>query len=285
MATSTLGEVSERTVLQQENTEHRDLGIPVRQRRWPKALGFLNPVVWLPLVVMLIVLGLLWQWGAHSMPYLLPQLGDVADSLSEETSYYIENALTTLAESLAGLAIAFIVAFVLAILTNEILTVRRAVMPVAVVLNVTPVVAIAPALVTAFGFGPTPKIVITAIICFFPLLINIAAGLRSVPEPVLQVYQTINASRLETLVHLRIPSALPFTFAALRIAFPLSIVGAVVAELTAAGSTKGLGTVISTASTMNQLPVVYASIFILAIMGVLLLAVITLIEKRALRNR
>jgi NitT/TauT family transport system permease protein len=232
---------------------------------------------------MLAVLGGLWQWGARSMPYLLPPLSSVGDSLSGNLSYYARNAGITLGEAVAGLTMSFVAAFVLAVLVSEVPAVRRAVMPIAVVLNVTPLVAIAPVLVVAFGFGPAPKIIITALFCFFPILINTAVGLRSLPLPVLQVYQTMKASRLELLVHLRIPYALPYVFAALRIVTPLSIIGAVVAELSASGSIGGLGSVISVASSMNQLAVVYAAIFVLAVMGVLLTLVITLAERRALR--
>jgi NitT/TauT family transport system permease protein len=246
-------------------------------------LGWARPAIWLPLVVMLAVLGVAWQWGAKSWPFLLPPLSSVGDSLVAHITYYLKNAGITLAESVSGLAIGFAVAFVLAVLISEMPAARRAIMPIAVVLNVTPLVAIAPALVVAFGFGPAPKLVITALICFFPILINTATGLRSVPTQMLQVYATINASRLELLLHLRVPNALPYIFAALRITFPLSVIGAVVAELSAAGSAGGLGTVISTASSMNQLPVVYASIFILAIMGAGLLLVVTVVERRALR--
>ncbi|WP_022907961.1 ABC transporter permease [Curtobacterium sp. B18] len=245
--------------------------------------GWIRPTVWTPLVVMLAVLAVLWQIGATTMPYLLPPLPAVGETLATQLPYYLQNAGITLVESLVGLGIGFVAAFVLAVLTSELPIVRRAVMPIAIVLNVTPLVAIAPALVVAFGFGPLPKLVITALICFFPILINTATGLRSVPQPVLQVYRTIDASRIEMLVHLRIPNALPFVFAALRIVFPLSIIGAVVAELSASGSTGGLGTVISTASSMNQLDVVYAAIAILAVMGVALLGVISLVERRVLR--
>jgi|SRR5450756_235927 len=250
------------------------------RRAW---FGWIRPAIWLPLVVMLAIGGGLWQWGARSMPYLLPPLPSVFDSLSRNPSYYVRNAGITLGEAAAGLGMAFVAAFVLAVLVSEVGMVRRAVMPIAVVLNVTPVVAIAPALVVAFGFGPAPKLIITALICFFPILINTAVGLRSVPVPMLQVYQTIKASRLELLVHLRIPHALPYLFAALRIVTPLSIIGAVVAELSASGSVGGLGSVISVASSMNQLAVVYAAIFVLAVMGVLLMLIITLAERCALR--
>ncbi|SDH11592.1 NitT/TauT family transport system permease protein [Leifsonia sp. 98AMF] len=262
-------------------------GVPAEPSRFslkhPKSrLAWIRPAVWLPLVVMLALLAGLWQWGAASMPYLLPPLQAIGDSLAGNIGYYLGNALITLGEATAGLAIGFGAAFVVAVLISELPVARRAIMPIAVVLNVTPLVAIAPALVVAFGFGPLPKLIITALICFFPILINTAVGLRSVPQQVMQVYKTMDASRLEMLIHLRIPNALPYIFAALRIVFPLSIIGAVVAELSASGSTGGLGTAISVASSMNQLAVVYAAIFVLAVMGVLLLAFITLIERRVL---
>jgi NitT/TauT family transport system permease protein len=246
-------------------------------------IAWIRPSGWLPLVVMMAILAALWQWAAKALPYLLPPLPAIGRSLAKNIGYYVTNALVTLGEAVFGLMIGFVAAFVLAVLISELPIVRRAVLPIAVVLNVTPLVAIAPALVVAFGFGPLPKLIITALICFFPILINTAVGLRSVPQQVLQVYRTMDASRIELLWHLRIPNASPFLFAALRIVLPLSIIGAVVAELSASGSTGGLGTAISMASSMNQLPTVYASIFILAIMGALLLAVVTLVERRALR--
>ena len=254
-----------------------------RTRRLRAILRPLHPFSWLPLAVTLVVLGFVWERVAETMPYLLPPLAAVGETLVADADYYVANAAITLGEALAGLAIGFAAAFVVAVLVSELPVVRRAILPLAVVLNVTPIVAIAPALVVAFGFGPLPKIVIAALICFFPILINTATGLRSVPTPVMQVYRTVDASRLEILMHLRVPSALPYVFAALRIVFPLSIIGAVVAELSASGAMGGLGTVISVASSMNQLAVVYASIFVLALLGILLLGVVVLIERRALR--
>jgi NitT/TauT family transport system permease protein len=262
------------------DARRRSTGPPRARRR--AGLSFLHPAKWLPLVLMLAVLGALWQWGADRMPYLLPPLGDVGRTLADDAGYYVENALVTLREALGGLAIGTAVAFVLAVIVSEFTLARRAIMPVAVILNVTPLVAIAPALVVAFGFGAAPKLIVTGLICFFPVLINLSVGLRAVPLPVLQVYRTMHASRLETLWYIRVPSALPFLFAALRIVFPLSVVGAVVAELSAAGSSSGLGTAISLASSMNRLAAVYASIAILAVLGSLLLLVVTLLERRLL---
>ncbi|WP_083751812.1 ABC transporter permease [Saccharothrix sp. ALI-22-I] len=251
--------------------------------RHPKSrIGFLHPKVWLPLVVMLVVLGVLWEWGARSMPYLLPKLSSVGAALADEPDYYLRNAWVTLWEALLGLILGFVAAFFLAVLVSERAWARRAIMPVAVVLNVTPLVAIAPVLVVAFGFGPEPKLIVTGLICFFPILINTSVGLRAVPAEVVQVYRTLKASRLEMLWRIRVPSSLPYLFAALRIVFPLSIVGAVVAELSAPGAAAGLGTAISLASTMNRLPVVFASIAILALMGSVLLLLVTMAERRVL---
>lgn len=245
-------------------------------------LKFLRPSRWMPVTVMVILLAVLWQIGTVTMPYLLPPLSAIGDTLFGNPMFYLKNAWITLQEALIGLAIAFVASFVLAIVMSELPIVRRGVMPLAVVMNVTPLVAIAPALVVAFGFGPEPKLIVTALCCFFPILINVSIGLRTVPAPVLQFYTTIKASRAEMLWHVRIPSSLPYLFAALKIVFPLSIIGAVVAEMAAPGAAEGLGTVITMASSNNKLPVIYASIFALAMMGSALLAIVTAAEKKVL---
>ncbi|GAA3547004.1 ABC transporter permease [Nocardioides daeguensis] len=254
----------------------------VRAHRRRRRLAFLRPTYWAPFAVMLVVVAAGWHLGAERMPYLLPPLSDVFGVLRDEPGYFVENSWVTLREALIGLGIGFAVAFLLAILISEVPVARRAIMPIAVVLNVTPLVAIAPALVVAFGFGAAPKLILTSLICFFPILINTAVGLRSVPKQVLQVFQTMDASRWEVLRHIRIPGSLPYVFAALQIVFPLSVIGAVVAELSAAGSSAGLGTTIQVATSMNRLSMVWAAIFVLALMGSLLLLFATVVERKVL---
>jgi len=251
-------------------------------RRRGRLAAAAHPRIWLPFTVLLAVLLVLWERTSVDMPFLLPPLASIDETLANDPMYYVENAWITLQEALLGLLIGVAVALLLAVAISEVRLLRRAIMPVAVVLNVTPLVAIAPALVVAFGFGPEPKLIVTALIVFFPVLINVASGLRSVPAAVLQFYTVIRASRLEMLWHVRVPYALPYLFAGLKIVFPLSIIGAVVAEMSAPGAAEGLGTVISLASSNNRLAVVYASILVLALMGSLLLAVVTGLERRAL---
>lgn len=251
-------------------------------RRLRRRTRLLRPRYWLPFVLLVVVLGFAWELGARRMPYLFAPLGDITSVLTEDPGYFLSNTLVTLSEALVGLGIGFVAAFALAVVVSEIAVVRRAVMPVAVVLSVTPLVAIAPLLVVALGFGMGPKVVLTALVCFFPILINVATGLRAVPSPVLQVYRTVAASRLEVLRYLRVPASLPYVFASLRIVFPLSMIGAVVAELSAAGSADGLGSVIQVASSQNRLATVWAAIFVLAALGSLLFWLVTLAERRVL---
>ncbi|NYI75941.1 ABC transporter permease [Nocardioides panzhihuensis] len=252
-------------------------------RRLRRRTRLLRPAYWLPFVLLVVVLAVAWGIGARQMPYLFVPLGEIAGVLSEDPAYFLENTLITLGEAMVGLGIGFVAAFALAVVVSEVAVVRRAVMPLAVVLSVTPLVAIAPLLVVALGFGMAPKVVLTALVCFFPILINVATGLRTVPGPVLEVYRTVAASRLEVLRHLRVPASLPYVFASLRIVFPLSMIGAVVAELAAAGSADGLGSVIQVASSQNRLATVWAAIFVLAALGSLLFWFVTLAERRVLR--
>ncbi|WP_150241414.1 ABC transporter permease [Nocardiopsis quinghaiensis] len=255
---------------------------PVRRRGARTHGSALRPGVWLPTAVAVLLVGLAWSAIAADQPYLLPPLAEVGAILVEDPLLFLANAWSTLSIALLGVACGAGTAFFLALLMSEIPVLRRAIMPLAVVLNVTPVVALAPALVVAFGFGMAPKVIVTAIITFFPVLINVTTGLRSVSVPVLHVFSTLHASRMEVLLRLRVPSSLPYTLAALRVVFPLSIVGAVVAEFVAAGSSSGLGTMIRNAAATARLEYVYAAVACLAVMGVLMLALITILERRLL---
>lgn len=248
----------------------------------PGRARWLRPSRWLPLAVTLAVVAAVWSVVAARSPYLLPPLPAVGEALMSNPAAYLGNAGSTLGVAGLGLAVGTAVALAVAVAVSEVAVLRRALMPLAVVLNVTPVVALAPGLVVAFGFGPTPKVVVTAVIVLFPVLVNTSTGLRSVDPGALQVLTTLDASRAEVLWRLRVPSAAPYVFAALRVVVPLSLVGAVVAEFVAAGSSSGLGTMVAHTSSMNQLAPMVAAIACLAAMGVALLALVTAAERRAL---
>ena len=203
-------------------------------------------------------------------------------SLRENPQMYWANLETTLREIAIGGLGGIAAAFLLAVLMVELPIFEDALMPLMVVLMVTPIVAIAPALVVAFGFGVLPKYLVTGIVVFYPMLVNSLAGLRDVDDRALDVFTTLHANRWETFRRLRVPSSLPFVFAGLRIAVPLSIVGAVVAEFAAAGQQAGLGALIQVAASQSNLPIIWCSILLLCLLGLLLMIVLAVIRKKVL---
>jgi NitT/TauT family transport system permease protein len=246
-------------------------------------LGRFSPVRYLPAFVAFLVAAAIWQLVAEHNQSVIPTLGSIASALSSNSHELIVDGLDTLQESLVGLAAGFAVALGAAVAMSQVHVLERALMPLAVVVNVTPLVALAPALAVAFGFGYAPKYIFTAVIVFFPFLVNASIGLRSVEPEALNVLSTLHASRLEVLWRLRLPSSLPFLFAAARVCLPLSVVGAVVAEFTASGNSPGLGVLVLSSSQQSQTSLEFAAIFCLALMGIVYTALIATAERRLLR--
>jgi len=235
-----------------------------------------------PAVVLLGILAVVWQIVAVHNRFLIPRLGQIWAVLAHHPGEFLRASGVTLQETGVGLGASMVIAFVLALAMSHVPVVERAVMPLAVILNVTPVVALAPGLAVAFGFGLTPRYLVTGIIVFFPLLINALAGLRSVDPEALDYFRSLDADRRDQLIHLRIPSSLPFLLAAARICFPLGVIGAVVAEFSAAGNRNGLGSLIELATQETYLPQVYAAIVCLAVLGLAFTFIVIALERRLL---
>lgn len=228
------------------------------------------------------LLVLAWQLVAAHNPHLLPGLGAVVRELWHQPRFYLSHLGATLREMAIGAGVSFCVAFLVAVAMCHVKFIERAVMPIAVVLNVTPIVAITPSLAVFFGFGSLPKYLVTGVIVFFPLLVNCLVGLRSVDPRALEVFRSLHASTFEILWRLRLPNSLPFIFAGLRIALPLSIVGAVVAEFLVSGTQDGLGGLISNGEAYNVLPQIYASTLVIAALGIVLTIAVIACERSLL---
>lgn len=236
----------------------------------------------LPTVATFLAVAVLWQLVAYSNPYVIPTLEAIGESLMSSPQMYLANLLVTAQEIAIGASMGILAGFILAVIMCEFPLIERAVMPLMVVIMVTPVVAIAPALVVAFGFGMLPKYIVTGLVVFFPMLVNSLAGLKEADPRALDVLNTLHASRWEIFRDLRFPGSMPFFFAGLRIALPLSVVGAAVAEFVAAGQQAGLGSLLTIAAAQANLPVIWASIALLCLVGIVLIAALALIRKRVL---
>lgn len=238
----------------------------------------------LPPLVAFAILLVVWQLLAAHNAQAIPPLGEIWRALVNEPGRFVSNSLWTIDEMVVGLVTSALVAFWLAVFMTHVRVIERALMPLAVVLNVTPVVSFAPGLLLLFGFSMMPRYIVTGTIVFFPFLVNSFVGLRTVDQDVLDFFRTLNASKHEILWRLRLPSSLPYLFAAARIGVPLSLVGAVVAEFTTSGNSRGLGATIEIAyQQFGDLPIVYASVVCLAAIGVLSSSIVVLAERRLLR--
>jgi len=234
-------------------------------------------------LAILLAFFLLWEAGvalARTPVYLLPAPSRVLQTLAANAPMYAEAALLTLGEALVGLLLGLLAGALLASLLTLQPGLEGGVMTLAILLKSTPMVALAPLLTLWLGFGVLPKIIITALLTFFPVLVNTLSGLQQPDPALLDLFRAWRASRWEIFTRLRLPSALPFLFAALKISAPLALIGAVVAEWT--GASGGLGRTMWLAYANLNLPFLFGAIFILAAAGMAAYQALAWAERRAI---
>jgi NitT/TauT family transport system permease protein len=209
--------------------------------------------------------------------YIVPPPGLVLDTFTERGDLLLTHLRPTLIETLAGFALGNLVAVVLAILFVHWRSAERALMPVAIFIRTIPIVAIAPVLVIMLGNGYTPKIVIAALISFFPTLVNMVKGLDSVDRQSVELMRVLSASRREVFFKVRLFASLPYLFASLKIATGNSIIGAIVAEWI--GSQQGLGYLIIQSTYNYDTPLLYAVMIAASLVAVVLYVIVEVLER------
>jgi NitT/TauT family transport system permease protein len=218
-------------------------------------------------------------------PYVLPSPMAVLQTLVADWGVLSESLLTTLLTTLEGFIAASVGGIALALLFNQSKWLEYSLFPYAVILQVTPVIAIAPLLLIYLP-QQTAVIVCAWIVGFFPVLSNTTLGLNSVDRNLAGLFQLYGASRLQTLRLLKLPSALPFILGGLRIAGGLSLIGAVVAEIAAgsAGAGSGLAYRIAESGYRLNIPRMFAALLLLSLAGIVIYALLALISHLALRR-
>lgn len=222
----------------------------------------------------------LWAWVASldavdDLTLASPR--EVAQAFEDDWSLLWDNAWVTLQEVLLGLAIAVVVGVASAVVMHLSRALRDAAYPLLVGSQAIPIVVLAPIFVLAFDYGIGPKLAIVALICFFPITVNVLDGLRAVDPEQLKLMRSFGASRLRTLRAVELPSALPSFFSGLRVASTVSVIGAVFGEW--AGADSGLGRLVLLGNNQLQTPRVYAGVVILTLMAVALFALASLAER------
>jgi ABC-type nitrate/sulfonate/bicarbonate transport system permease component len=242
---------------------------------------------WLPPVAVIVVLLAAWQLAARwdliadalsIEPFLVPAPSDVAESLWNDRELLADDAWVTIQEVLAGFALALVVGFAFAVALHRSDLLRRAFYPLLMASQTIPVIAIAPILVVWLGFGIGPKLVVIALVCFFPITVNTLDGLRSVDPELGRMMRTLDATRGRILWAVEVPSALPFLFSGAKIAAVISVIGAVFGEWVGADS--GLGHLILVAQGQVQTARVFAAVVVLSAIALALFGLVSLVERR-----
>ena len=208
---------------------------------------------------------LIWELAVRvsGVPvYLVPAPSDIASAIATEVGPLASAAGVTVFEAVSGLILGAAAGLSLAMVITFWRHMEQGVMSIALLVKSTPIIAVAPILTIWMGFGAGPKVVVTALLTFFPVLINAVEGFRSVDQEMLDWARSIDAPRREVFVQLRWPSARPFLFAALKVVAPLSLIGAVVAEWV--GASSGLGRHMWVAYTNLDMPSLFAAVIALA---------------------
>lgn len=242
-----------------------------------RALKFLNQA-WRPVALLVLLFVAWWVVTAAEWvePYLVASPGDTFDVIVEKSEYFWDNTLVTMWETIAGFGLAILIGVVTAVIMVYSVTLERTLYPLLLFAQVIPKIAVAPLIMVWFGTELTPKIIIAVLMAFFPIVISMATGLKSVDPEMLQLSATMGAGPGKTFFKIRLPASLPHLFSGLKIGATLAVTGAVVGEFV--GAQEGLGFVIQQANGNFDTPVLFAGLIIMSLLGVLLFALVELIE-------
>jgi NitT/TauT family transport system permease protein len=238
------------------------------------------------LVSALGLLAIIGYWELHirlfRVPeFLIPAPSAIAVTMVEEWPSLQRNTGATLIESVGGFLAGNGIAILLAVVFVHSKPSERALYPIAVAIRTVPIIAIAPILVLLFGNGYTPKIIIAALISFFPTLVNMVRGFESVEPSALELMRVLSASPAQVFWKLRVPSSLPFLFAALKIAATSCVIGAIVSEWI--GADTGLGYLITVSTFEFRTGLLYAAMVVGSGMALLLFGTVVLAERLIVR--
>ena len=236
----------------------------------------------IPAAIVLCLLGL-WEGLVRLLgvpKWLLPAPSSVGGELHGSAALLWSHTVVTLEEVLLGFALALGVGIVLAVGIAYSRLLERSIYPFVIASQTIPIIAIAPLLLIWIGYGLSPKVIVVALIAFFPIVVNMVDGLRSVDADMVNMMRTMGASRWQIFTKLQVPTSLPFLFSGTKIAIAVSVIGAVIGEWV--GARAGLGYLMMLSVPYFLTARVFAAIFILSVMGVSLFAVVALLERAML---
>ncbi len=239
-----------------------------------------------PLALLAALIGL-WQLAASTgfmadvlglEEFLVPSPAEIGDELWQERSLLLENGWVTLQEIVLGFGVAVLAGLLFAVTMHFSETARLAAYPLVVASQTIPIIVISPIIVIWFGFGITPKLIVVALICFFPITVATLDGLRSVDPAAVKLMRTLYASRAQIFHRVEAHAALPSFFSGARIAAAIAPIGAVFAEWV--GANQGLGRLILDTNANFRVALTFAAVVVLSAIAIALYALVALAERR-----
>lgn len=212
--------------------------------------------------------------------YILPSPSNIVVSLVTEFGDLVPHILITLYETAIGFLIAVTLSVTIAIIMDSVKSIKKTLYPILIISQTIPIIILAPLFVIWFGYGYLPKIVIVILICFFPITISLLQGLATVDKELVDLLRSMGASKKQIYMSVKMPSALPDFFSGLKIAATYSIMGATIGEWV--GGRQGLGVYMIRAKQSFATDKVFAAIIVITILSILLLRLVSLIEKRTM---
>jgi NitT/TauT family transport system permease protein len=231
--------------------------------------------------VFVIALFVVWEAVCKALDVpltILPAPSDVFGALWQYRKPIWDNSFVTLWTTLAGFAIATVFGLLLGIAVGWHRALYAGIYPVLIGFNSIPKVAVVPVLILWFGLGEIPAVLTAFLISFFPIVVNVATGLATTEPELEDVLRALGATKLDIMRKVGIPRSLPYFFGSLKVAITLAFVGAVVSETV--GANKGIGKLMLDAQAAFQVPIVFAGLLVLAVLGILLYAATAAVEAR-----
>lgn len=222
----------------------------------------------------------IWQLavvGFDIRPYILPAPSSVLESLIVNVNVLWEAALITSTEVILGFLLAAFISIPLAYAIASVRVVEIALYPLIVVLQTVPKIAIAPLFIVWFGFDMLPKVLLTFLLCFFPILVDTMTGFKALDPRLLFITKSMGATGMQTFQYVRVPAAIPFIFSGLKVAVVMAVTGAIVAEFI--GSNGGLGYLLLRASSLLDTSLIFAVLVVLSLLGLVFTYAVEFLEK------
>ena len=228
-----------------------------------------------------VVLLIVWEGACRlfGIPsFLLPSPSSIVAAAFEIPAVqWLINISATLRVALMGYVVAIVVSIPLAVALVNSRFLSRTLYPILVIVQSTPIVAVAPIIVVTLGASDLPRVVITFLITFFPIVVSTVTGLMATPEELIELSRSLRAGRTREMLHIRLPFAVPYIFSALKISITLSIIGAVVAEFVAAEH--GLGFFIMFSTSFFKIPQAFAGLAVLVALSLILFRLCSLAQR------